>query len=174
MEKDEQVLIEKAKTGDKDAFGKLYQKYLNRIFRFIYYLIHDYESSQDITQNTFMKAWNSLPRFDMEKGTLQSFLFTIARNTVIDFQRKKKSVSLETIEEIISNEDVEKEAIRSEEKQTILKALSYLETDEKQIIALRYFEELSFSEIAEVMQIKEGALRVRIHRILKKLKLKIT
>ncbi len=163
-------LVEQAKVGKKWAFGKLYGLFYQRIYRFIYYLTYDKQLSEDLTQNTFLKAWRALPNFSTAKGTFQSFLFTIARNLVIDVKRKNKEFYLDENIDISSKEDLEDEYQRQESKQVIAKALEGLEPEEKQIVILRYFEELSFAEIARVINKKEGALRVRIHRILIKLK----
>lgn len=160
-------LVKKAKKGDKNAFGDLYKLFLNRIYRFVYYLVGDEFLAEDITQNTFLKAWNSLPRFSLHKGTFQSFIYTIARNLVIDNQRKKKEFSLEaTTFDSPSGENLEEEFGKNEEIKSVRLALAVLPAFDRQLVVLRYFEELSFSEISSVVGKKEGAIRVRMHRIL--------
>lgn len=163
-------LIELAKEGDKDAFGKIYQTFLGKIYRFIYFSVRDKSLAEDLTQNTFIKAWKALPSFTEKKASFQTFLFTIARNTVIDYTRKKKNVSLELIENIESHENIEELTFQKEEKEMVTRALSKLDYFEKHIVILRFFEEMSFAEIGEIVDKKEGAVRVHIHRILKKLK----
>lgn len=169
-------LVRKAKKGDKDAFGDLYKLFLNRIYRFVYYLVGGDEFlAEDITQSTFLKAWNWLPKFSLSRGTFQSFLFTVARNTVIDNQRKKKEFSLEIQDSDVlrSNEDLEEIVSKVEEAQEVQKALSQLSTFDRQIVILRYFEELSFREISQVVNKREGAIRVRVHRILGQLRINL-
>lgn len=175
MPDDPNKLVEAAKRGNKEAFGEIYRLFLGRIYRFIYYLVYDEPLAEDLTQETFMKAWKALPGFSTKKGSLQAYLFTIARNLVIDRQRKRKELALteEAAELIESREDLEKNLIVSEEKQMVKEALSILEPDEKQIVILRYFEDLHFEEISKVVGKKEGALRVEVHRLLAKLKLYI-
>lgn len=163
-------LVLKAKKGDKEAFGEVYKLFFKRIFRFVHYLVREHEVSQDVTQTTFIKAWKSLPSFSTKKGTFQSFLFTIARNLVIDHQRKKKNISLEVVGEIMMDDDLEGKMVKDEEKKMVHRTLDGLESEEKHIIALRFFEDLSFKEVADIVGEKEGAIRVRTHRILKKLK----
>ncbi|MBI2268355.1 MAG: RNA polymerase sigma factor [Candidatus Blackburnbacteria bacterium] len=163
-------LVIRAKRGDKNAFGKLYNLYFKKIYRYVYYSIYGHELSEDITQNTFLKAWKSLPSFTVEKGTFQAYIFMIARNLVTDYQRKRKEISLEVIEDTtFSEEDLAEQISREQNKDMVQNVLSGLNGFEKQIVILRFFEELSFSEIARVIGKKEGALRVQIHRILKKL-----
>ena len=163
-------LIKKAQQGEKDAFGEIYLLFYKKIWRFIYYLIMDKETASDFTQNTFIKLWNCLPSFNVEKGSLQAYIFTIARNLVIDESRKKKESLLDEALEIPSKEDLEENLERKEAAERVQKALEGLGGDEKQIIILRYFEDLSFAEISGILKTKEGALRVRVHRILEKLK----
>lgn len=163
-------LIKRAKNGDKDAFGEIYTLFLKQIFRYIYFSVRNYELAQDLAQNTFFKAWRALPSISISRGSFRAFLFTIARNLIIDWSRSKKELPLETIENYPSFEDPQEDMIRNEAKEVVSKALSNLESDEKQLIVLRFFEELEYREIAKVVDKKEGAVRVSTHRILKKLK----
>lgn len=168
-------LVRKAKKGDKDAFGDLYKLFLNRIYRFVYYLVGDEFLAEDITQNTFLKAWNWLPNFSLSRGTFQSFLFTVARNLVIDNQRKKKEFSLELQdgEALKSEEDLEEKVAKVEEAEALQKALSQLSTFDRQLVILRYFEELSFNEVSDIVGKKEGSIRVRVHRALAELRINL-
>jgi len=165
-------LIKKAKKGDKNAFGDIYSLYLTRIYRFTYYLVYNEAQAEDITQDVFLKAWQYLPKFSVKRGTIQAFLYTIARNLVIDYRRKKKEVKLQTpmVMSLASRENVEEGYLDGEKKNIVHEALGELKKDESELIILRYFEELSFAEIAEIVKGNEGSLRVKIHRVLKKLK----
>lgn len=171
MSKDYEKYVRLAVKGDKEAFGELYKIFLDRIYRFIYYLVGDEFLAEDITQNTFLKAWNSLPNYNLERGTFQSYLYTIARNLVIDNQRKKKTYSLEGLEGVIEAKDnPENDVSRSESMQKVRDALKNLSDFDRQLVVLRFFEELSFEEISMVLDKKAGALRVRTHRILETLR----
>lgn len=163
-------LIVKAKKGDKDAFGEIYIFFQKLIFRFIYFSVRNYELAQDLTQNTFFKAWRALPTVSVSRGSFRAFLFTIARNLIIDWSRTRKELPLEAIENYPSFEDPQEDIIRKESREVVLKALNNLEIDEKQLITLRFFEELEYEEIGRIVGKKTGAVRVSTHRILKKLK----
>jgi RNA polymerase sigma-70 factor, ECF subfamily len=164
-------LLLKAKGGDKNAYGRLYDIFYRRIYRYCYFDLRDAEQSQDICQETFIKAWRSLPSFSMkEDGTFQAYLFRIARNLMIDLSRKKKAVSIDQIAEMEDKKSFEEDFERKEDAEMIQTALDKLDETEREILVLRYFEELPFEEIAQVTGMNEGALRVRVHRILKKLK----
>lgn len=173
MKPEESVdLIKKAKKGDKFAFGILYKEYMPRIFRYILYLISDKEQAEDLTQETFLKAWKYLPKFRSKKGTFQAFIYRIARNLVIDYQRKKKAKVMEPefTSRIESSDNVEEKVVRKEKKEEVLQALEKLPDFDRELIILRYFEELSFKEIAKTVKKKEGTIRVRVHRVLATLK----
>ena len=171
MEDDLSKLIVRAQRKDKDAFGQIYNLFLKRIYRFVYFSVHNHEQAEDITQNTFLRAWRSLVSFSTSRGSFQAFLFAIARNLVIDWYRKKKEISLEAITDPSYQEDTSEKITQDEEKQQLNRVLSKLKFLERQIVTLRYFEELSFFEIGKVVHLSEGAVRVRLHRILKQLKI---
>lgn len=167
--------VKKAIRGDKEAFGELYKIFLTRIYRFIYYLVGDEFLAEDITQNTFLKAWNSLPNFSVDRGTFQSYLYTIARNLVIDNQRKKKEISLESGigDKIVSEEDPSKKIWRDDSMRKVREALKDLPDFDRQLVILRFFEDMSFDEISDVLNKNSGALRVRIHRVLETLRVNL-
>ncbi len=171
MEEDLSALIHKAQSGDTNAFGKIYELFYQRIYRYLKINLGSSEVAQDLCQETFLSAWKSIKSFSEEKGgSLQAYLFRIARNKIIDLSRKKKEVSLEVTGDFESNEDVLGSLDKEGDAEKVQKALSTLSETERQIVILRYFEELSTAEVAQAVGFNEGALRVRIHRILKKLK----
>ncbi len=164
-------LIILAQDGDRDAYGKIYSIFYKRIYRYCLFNTRSVELAADICQDTFIKAWRALPTFSIKKGgSMQAFLFRIARNLIIDVSRKKKTEPLENYENLPSGEDLEAGVDRRDENRKLVRALSRLDEVDRQIVMLSYFEELSGAEIAKVVKIREGALRVRMHRALKKLK----
>ena len=164
-------IVTRAQKGDKEAFGKLYNEYYGKIYRYCLVNIYKSELAQDLCQETFIRAWKALPTFTLEKGgTFQAYLFRIARNLIIDLSRKKKEFSLAEYVEIEIHEDFEEKLDKEGEITKIKHALAKLDEVDRQIIILRYFEELGHSEVAKIVGIKEGALRVRTIRLLKKMK----
>lgn len=163
-------LIKRAQKGDKDAFGEIYKLFLKQIFRFLYFSVRNYELAQDLTQNTFFKAWRALPSFSIPHGSFRAFLFTIARNLAIDESRKKKEIPLEAISEYPSKEDPQEYIQIEETKKLVWEALDKLDPEDKYMVVLRFFEEFEYEEIAKTLGKKEGTVRVGLHRILKKLK----
>jgi RNA polymerase sigma-70 factor (ECF subfamily) len=163
-------LIERAQEGDKDAYGQIYTLFYKRIFRFCKFNTRDGNIAQDICQETFLKAWKALPNFSQKGGSLQAFLFKIARNLIIDLSRKKKEVALENYDRADPKQDLGERIEKQEDVERVRSALSWLEEEDRQIIVLRYFEDMTTYEVAKIVGIREGNLRVRTHRILKKLK----
>lgn len=165
-------LVKQAKKGSKEAYGKLYNLNLKKIYRFIYYMVYDVKLTEDLTQDTFFKVWKSLSRYEERKGTFTSYLFTVARNLVIDWARRKKESRLdpEVSDNIASDEDIEDQLVRKERQEQVQSALAKLDSLDRQIVMLRFFEELPTREIAEIVDKKDGAVRVSLHRALVKLK----
>jgi RNA polymerase sigma-70 factor (ECF subfamily) len=164
-------LIEAAQGGDVQSYGQIYQHFYKRIFRFCRGFLPDNDSAADVCQDTFVKAWLALPNFSLKNGgSFQAFLFRIARNLLIDRSRKKKEGRLEQAEEIEEIQDFEDSVDKDADRQKLNQALAKLDENDRQLVILRYFEELSFSEVAHITGMKEGALRVKTHRALKKLK----
>lgn len=165
------ILIKRAQEGDRDAFSEIYNLFYKKIYRYCQFHTNNIELAQDICQETFLKAWKALPSFLPKKGgTLQAYLFKIARNLLIDWSRKKKESKLEEHLNLESNENLIDQIERNAAIKTVRAAIMQLDDFEQQIITLHYFEELSGAEIASVVGMNEGAVRVRTHRILEKLK----
>ena len=163
-------LIDRAQEGDHDAYGQIYTLFYKRIFRFCKFNTGNNNVAQDICQETFLKAWKSLPNFSQKGGSFQAYLFKIARNLIIDLSRKKKEVSIENYEQVDANQDLDEKLQKQEDIEGVRSALAKLEEKDREIVVLRYFEEMSSFEVAKVVGMREGNLRVRTHRILKKLK----
>src|SRR4030088_1611401 len=99
-------LIHKAQTGDHKAYGEIYKLFYKRIYRYCHINVYDEAIAADICQETFVKAWRSLPSFSLKNGgSLQAYLFRIARNLIIDLSRKKQEVSIELAENIATVEN---------------------------------------------------------------------
>lgn len=170
--KDLEKIIKKAQEGDKDAFGEIYKRFYKKIYRYCMFNTENEKIAQDICQESFVKAWKSMKNFKTndKNWSIQAYLFKIARNLIIDASRKKKEVSIDKYEYLKSSENLYENLERKQDLEKIRFALKKLSEEEKQIIILRYFEDMDTKEIAKIVNIKDGALRVRIHRVLAKLK----
>ena len=166
-------LIARAQKGDKDAFGQIYNLFYKRIFRYCQFNLKygRSEEAQDFCQETFLKAYKSISSFSERKGgSFQAYLFRIARNLIIDSSRKKKDIPLKGYLEIEEENNLDEQIDKKHQNQKLKEALDKLPEVERQIVILRYFEEMTTAEVAKIIGKREGALRVRSHRVLKKLK----
>jgi RNA polymerase sigma-70 factor (ECF subfamily) len=155
-------LVSKARLGDRDAFGILYEKYTVPIYRFIYFKVSSKEEAEDITQVVFLKAWKSVERFKGKDTQLTSWLYSIARNCVIDHYRKKKDVLVEEPEIFNSLEAKEKTDTLStsrEAKEEVEKLLEQLPDKQREILVLRFINEVSNKEIAKIYKMRQSAIR---------------
>ncbi|PIT92900.1 MAG: RNA polymerase subunit sigma-70 [Candidatus Harrisonbacteria bacterium CG10_big_fil_rev_8_21_14_0_10_38_8] len=171
----EKDLIKKAQRGDSDAFGLLYDQYVTQIYRFIYLKVSHKEQAEDLSHEVFLKAWKNLPNFKIQKFPFSSWLYRIARNSVIDYYRTKKdNTSLESffsvIEERFQIDDTEKLTDHAIFFKKFKEVLSSLTKDQQEVINLRFIEDLTPAEIATIINKKEGTVRILQHRAVKKLK----
>lgn len=165
----EWLLIKQAKLGDRDAFGKLYQKYLDRLYRYIYFRVgQDTHMAEDMTHNVFTKAWEKLKSF--KEGSFQAWLYTIARNAVIDYYRSARTtVALE--EEVIDETQMpEENLMHLMQVEKVKRAFAYLTSEQQDVVTMRFINDMSHKEIAHILGKKEDAVRALQYRALKELK----
>lgn len=151
-------------------FMDMYDGYSDEIFRFVLSQTRNRDTALDITQETFIKTWDYL-RNDNEIEKARSFLYRTARNLIIDYGRRKKSLSLDAIVESDYGHEVEDAAAIDRSAELDLKAaietLRELAPDQFEILSMRFIQELTLSEMAAVYKQTENAISVRIHRALK-------
>lgn len=153
-----------AKQGDAQAFSALYELYFTPIFRFIYFRVQSREEAEDLVQTVFLKVFRSLPNFHEQNASPLAYFYTVARNAIIDYWRKKKSVSLEDYEEMAENIlDDKADPFESLERlasaKILRKALGVLTDEQREVIVLKFINELSNKEIAQLISKNEGAIR---------------
>lgn len=152
-------------------FLEAYEAHSDGIFRHCYFRLSNRERAQELTQETFMRAWQTLKE-GAEVQSIKAFLYRIAHNLVIDEYRKKKEVSLEMLQEsgfdpsINDTKELVEHAI---EKEKFLKALERLDEDERHLIVMRYIDDLGPSEIASLTGERQNVISVRLNRAVKKL-----
>ena len=169
----EKLLIAKLRMRDKEAFAQLYDNYIDRIYRFIYFKVSNKETAEDLTSQTFLKVWQYALDGNIKLGkSLQAFLYTAARNTVIDYyrQNKNKEISLDESEDISVENNIEQSIDQDLQVDEVSKKLKNLKNEYQEIIILYYINELSIKEIASVLNKKKGTIRVTLHRALKALR----
>ncbi|OGG48947.1 hypothetical protein A3G63_01810 [Candidatus Kaiserbacteria bacterium RIFCSPLOWO2_12_FULL_52_8] len=161
----------------KKQFIQLYNNEADSIFRFCLLRISDREAAVDIVQDTFMRYWEVLARQEEEIRNGRAFLFAIARNRIIDWYRKKKPLSLESLAEE-SGADVEifmdtaqKEEIEmAHEAKFLMEKIRDIDPLYQQSVYLRFVESLGPKEIAEILGLSVNVVSVRIYRGIKQLR----
>lgn len=173
---EEKKLLYKIRANkDSQAFGKLYDHYIDDIYRFIYYKVGNEEDAQDLTNEVFLKTWKYVT--DTSKKEVNNFralIYKTARNKVIDFYRSSIEKEQYPVEEILefeaSEEDVEAKTQEQLSREQILKALKKLKDNYQEVVILRYLQELSTKETAQIMDKSRSSVRVTLHRAVKKLR----
>ena len=176
MKDEEQLLIQKAKTGDGVAFGKLYDQHLSKIYRFVFVKVGRKQDAEDITQQVFTSAWQNMKGYEHKWFPFSSWLYRIAGNAVIDYYRTSKaSISIDQVPEEYFSEisDEENKIDIAINISTVRVALAKLEQDQQSVLLMKFVDDLTNKEIAEAMGKTEGAIRVIQHRALKQLKTKL-
>ena len=142
------------------------------LFRYCFFKISDREIAKDLVQETFMKTWNYLAKGE-KIGNIRAFFYKILSNLIIDEYRKKKAVSLDNLQEKIgfdlgfNEEETLEDKIDAEKA---LLSLNQIGESYRDIIVMRYIQELSIKEIAEIINESENTVSVKIHRGLKKVR----
>jgi RNA polymerase sigma-70 factor (ECF subfamily) len=174
-EADVSAFVDRSARGDRDAFGKLYDMYIERIYKYVYYHTGDAMVSEDLTQDIFIKAWGAINRFEWKGQPFSSWLFRIAHNCTVDYYRSSQRESL--LKEQLSTSSAEsepgftianpvQEVERKLTHQELLNAISNLSAAQKEVIILKFLEGMENHEIAQITGKKEGAIRITQMRAL--------
>lgn len=168
----EKIAFLRLKSGDSDAFAFFYDKYVNNIYRFVLLKVSNRQIAEDLTQDVFLKTWQHLVDKKNVKS-FQAFVFRVARNIIIDHYRQSDKQALPL--EYMSDAEADKSNIsldldKSLDAAKLLQLMHQLKPEYQEILLLRYVEEMSIEEIAEVIQKDKNNVRVLLHRALTKLK----
>jgi len=178
MKIEEKILYSRIKNKDRQAFVKAYDLYVDQIYRFIYFKVGNKEEAEDLSSAVFLKIWSYLQENNIiDSKTLRPLLYKIARNIIIDHYRKinqSENVSLDkTMEQgglIDVKQDIAQRAEVMSDLMVIETKLPELKEEYREVIIMRYINELSIKEIAEILDKSKGNVRVLIYRALSTLK----
>ena len=172
MEKRDGDIYERLQQGDSLAVGDLYDRYEGLIYRYLYARTFRHEVAEDLCSKTFMKAIEALHRFELRGQGFAPWLYSIARNALLDFMRKNKAAQpgMEAIERLASDEDVPGAYERTEQAEEIRRAVETLAAPKREIVLLRVWEELSYDDIAVVVGKSAAHCRMIYHRSMKELR----
>jgi RNA polymerase sigma factor (sigma-70 family) len=156
------------------AFGRLYEQYLIKIFHYVNYRIEDRGIAEDLTSDIFNKALTKFKSYDSKKATFSTWIFSIARNTLIDYYRgrskEQKFQKEEKFRVMVYSTSPEEEVSRSEEIRKLRICLSSLNPGERELISLKFSGEMTNREIAQITGLSESNVGTIICRAVRKLR----
>ena len=153
------ALVDRARLGDADAFGSLYDRFQPEIVRYLAHRVGDPDTGEDLAQQVFLKAWQAIPRYEARGVPFKAWLYRMAHNQMVDhFRTRKPTTDLEGID---PPEEAEAESlvIAAEMTAALAGALAKLSEDHRQVLTLRFLMEKSAREIGEIMGRKEVTVR---------------
>lgn len=176
---DEKALIQQVLNGDTEAFSQLVAAYEKPVYNQCLRMCGNPEDARDLSQEAFVKAWRGL-RFYKSEAAFSTWLYRLTNNVCIDFLRKQKRRPVESItadDEQQSELELpdtaplpEEQLLHREQKQTVARAMERLEGEFRQVLILRVIQDLSYEEIAEIMDIRVGTVKSRLARARNKLR----
>ncbi len=156
--------------NDPAAFGRLYNQFVQPVYRYLRSRVQDVQVAEDLTSQTFMAAFENIHRYH-ERGYFSAWLFRIARSKLMDhFRRHKQEISLDEIENHGALDDALGRAARGDEIRRLAGLIRRLDPAGRDLITLRYVADLSFAEMAEVLGKSEGAVKKSLYRLLASIK----
>lgn len=166
---DDEALL-RAGQGNSEAFGVLYERYLPRIYNYVYYRTGNPHEAEDLTARVFQRAISNINRYQNKGVPFSAWLYRIAHNLVANWHRdrnRRQEVSLEeTIEWHPSGEMPETHLVASQELEALLKVIRRMPPERQQLLILKFVESLSNAEVGMIMRRSEGAVKSLYHRTL--------
>lgn len=177
--REDKKLVEAFFSGDDPAFEELMKKYLKPVYNFLYHFISDRETLDDITQETFIKAWKNIEKFDRSRN-FKVWIFSIAKNTAFDYLKKKKTIPFSTFTDDEGNnrlDNISEDSILPDEILIRANSAKILEEKLKKIpdiyriiLIMHYKEDFSLQEIAKILDKPYNTIKSQHQRGLAKLK----
>src|SRR2546426_3965985 len=172
------ALAHRAKAGDAQAFGALYDRYFERVYRYVYYRVREEAEAEDVTSEVFFRALRAMPRYEPRQPFL-AWLYRIARNAVID--RARATRPRLSFEDALAHPDAgdhivdpDAELLATDRRARLRTALAKLTREQQEVVVLRFVEGLSADEVGKIMGKRAGTVRGLQFRALQALKKHVT
>ncbi len=170
---DEVVVL--ASRGDRDAFGELYDRYVKRIYNYIYFRTGNPFDAEDLTERVFFRAIRHIENYENRGLPISAWLYRIAHNLVANWYRdnsRRQEIPLDTFDFTLQyqGEHPEVAVLKTEEKEDLLRVIRQLPEDRQQLLILKFVESMTNAEIGQIMGRTEGAIKSLYHRTLMSLR----
>jgi RNA polymerase sigma-70 factor (ECF subfamily) len=166
--------IGKEQTSARETFARLYDENMSKVYRYIYYKVNNQQLAEDLTSSVFEKALVNFSKYNSEKASFSTWIFAIARNTIVDHYRSQPKAQVVNIDEAVEipSRDPGPEAVTedSEEKQLLRSCIARLPQDEQEIVRLKFAIEMTNRDIARATGLTESNVGVKLYRIVRKLR----
>ena len=171
VEMEEQQLVTASKHGDQDAFSQLVQRYQRRIFNLVYRMLQQYEEASEITQDTFLAAWQGLPSFRGD-ACFSTWLYRIAYNCALkQLETRKRDRALQAAlhaEQALKSQDsqirADAELDAHDQQALVQEQLSHLPAKYRIVLILRHLQEMTYEEMAEILKMPVGTIKTHLFR----------
>jgi len=164
-------LVRMAKE-DKAAFGEIYERYLDKIYRYVYYRVGTQQDAEDLTSRVFYRAFTHVDGYEDRGVPFQAWLYRIAHNLVANHHRDRSRRKIIPLDEYVvtklfaDTDGPERAAENTEERERLLRVVRQLPQDRQQLLILKFVDQLSNAEIGDIMDRTEGAIKSLYHRTL--------
>jgi RNA polymerase sigma-70 factor (ECF subfamily) len=168
IDQNERALIERAKHN-REAFGQLYELYVDRIYNYVYYRTGNGQEAEDLTARIFFRALQHISRYEDRGAPFSAWLYRIARNMLANWYRdtdKRKMIPLDSISRIHLSDNPELDTERDQEREALLSAIRRLPAARQELLILKFVQQMPNAEIGQIMGRSEGAIKSLYHRTL--------
>jgi RNA polymerase sigma-70 factor, ECF subfamily len=166
----EEEILNRAALGEQDAFGLLYERYIDRIFNYVYYRTGNLHDAEDLTARVFQRAMNHIRNYTDRGVPFSAWLYRIAHNLVANWHRdrsRRQEIPINDVPILPSKGDhPERNLVRSQEEDSLLRLIRRLPPERQNLLILKFVENMSNAEIGAIMGRSEGAVKSLYHRTL--------
>lgn len=170
LEYSEEEVLALASQGDRDAFGMLYERYIGRIFNYVFYRTGNVHDAEDLTARVFQRAMNHIHNYTDRGVPFSAWLYRIAHNLVANWHRdrgRRQEIPLSDVPALPAKGDLpETTLVHTEDQEALLSLIRRLPPDRQHLLILKFVEHLSNAEIGQIMGRSEGAVKSLYHRTL--------
>ncbi|MBI2864655.1 MAG: sigma-70 family RNA polymerase sigma factor [Chloroflexi bacterium] len=168
----EHLLIDAAIGGGVQPFATLYDRYVDRVYSYVYHRLGNQAETEDLTQQVFLQAWRAIGRYQQKATPFAAWLLRIAHNLVVShYRRARENIYLDLEPESEARwADPEAEAFAEVDREAVRQAIRRLKPQQQQVIVMRFMEHFDYAEIASILGKSEGNVRVMQHRALSELR----